>query len=315
MNQPELPRYSKQEPKLMPKALRLEINGIVLVDKPAGMTSTTVVKQVMKAYQCKKAGHTGTLDPFATGLLPVCLGEATKVSSFLLASDKRYIAKLKLGSATATGDYEGEITATRSGCVELSPEIIEAVFAKFLGKIMQTPPMYSSIKFEGRSLHKYAREGIEIEREAREIEIYSLDLLGFSEDEIEFEVHCSKGTYVRVLGEDIAKELGTVGHLIALHRTQTGVFDSKMMLNLAAINADIDKALLPLDVGLAEYEAMDLNAKQTDYLWKGGFLAGVEPTDPTKDSLLRLYNQGEFFAVGEWRADKNTLKIKRGFNL
>lgn len=291
------------------------VNGIVLVNKAAGFTSRDVVKQVTRIYSAKKAGHTGTLDPFATGLLPVCLGEATKVSGLLLASDKRYIATLALGVETDTGDHDGEIIE-QMAVPPLTHDKIEAVLEKFRGDILQVPPMYSSLKFEGKSLHVYARKGIEIEREPRQVQIMELSLLDFDQHQIRFEVHCSKGTYVRVLGEDIAKALGTVGHLTALHRTQTGVFKADMMRDLDEIAMFRVTNLLPIDIALVDYEAIYLTIEQKNHLWLGGFLFDVKPQNPEKDGLVRLYNEHQqIFAIGEWRADKQRLKIKRGFNV
>ncbi|WP_029934662.1 tRNA pseudouridine(55) synthase TruB [Thiomicrospira pelophila] len=291
------------------------VNGIVLVNKAAGLTSRDVVQKVTRIYSAKKAGHTGTLDPFATGLLPVCLGEATKVSGLLLASDKRYIATLGLGVETDTGDHDGEIIE-QMAVPALTREKIESVLERFRGEILQVPPMYSSLKFEGKSLHVYARKGIEIEREPRQVQIMELSLLDFDQHQIRFEVHCSKGTYVRVLGEDIAKALGTVGHLTALHRTQTGVFKADMMRDLDEIAMFRVTNLLPIDIALVDYEAIYLTVEQKNHLWLGGFLFDVKPQNPEKDCLVRLYNEHQqIFAIGEWRADKQRLKIKRGFNV
>lgn len=291
------------------------VNGIVLVNKAAGLTSRDVVQKVTRIYSAKKAGHTGTLDPFATGLLPVCLGEATKVSGLLLASDKRYIATLGLGVETDTGDHDGEIIE-QMAVPPLTQAKIEAVLDTFRGEILQVPPMYSSLKFEGQSLHVYARKGIEIEREPRQVQIMELSLLDFDQHQIRFEVHCTKGTYVRVLGEDIAKALGTVGHLTALHRTQTGVFKADMMRDLDEIAMFRVTNLLPIDIALVDYEAVYLTVEQKNHLWLGGFLFDVKPQNPEKDCLVRLYNEHQqIFAIGEWRADKQRLKIKRGFNV
>lgn len=299
----------------MSKRRRKFVNGIVLVNKPAGLTSTDVVKQVVKVYNAKKAGHAGTLDPFATGLLAVCLGEATKVSGLLLASDKRYTATLSLGEKTETGDHDGEVIETQA-VPPLTREMVEAALAKFRGKIMQVPPMYSSVKHEGRSLHVYARKGIVIERQPREVEILHLELLDFDQTQIRFDVHCSKGTYIRVLGEEIARELATVGHLIALHRTQSGVFDSEMMQTIEVIHREQNTNLRPIDIALTDYEGLYLTAEQTEHLWLGGFLFDAKPNNPKQDSILRLYNdQQQIFAVGEWCASMQRLKIKRGFNL
>ena len=291
------------------------VNGIVLVNKAAGLTSGDVVKKVVRIYSAKKGGHTGTLDPFATGLLPVCLGEATKVSGLLLASDKRYIATLALGVETDTGDCDGEIIEQKAVTL-LTREKIEAVLETFRGDILQIPPMYSSLKFEGQSLHVYARKGIEIEREPRQVQIMDLTLLDFDQHQIRFEVHCSKGTYVRVLGEDIAKALDTVGHLSALHRTQTGVFKADMMRDLDGIAMFRVTNLLPIDIALVDHEAIHLTVEQKNHLWMGGFLFDVKPQNPEQDCLVRLYNEHQqIFAIGEWRADKQRLKIKRGFNV
>lgn len=297
------------------RSRRRAVNGIVLVNKAPGLTSADVVKQVSKLYNAKKAGHTGTLDPFATGLLPVCLGEATKVSSMLLASDKRYTATLLLGEATDTGDHEGEVVE-RASVPELTSASVASALARFSGKIMQVPPMYSSLKHEGQSLHVYARQGIEIEREPREVEILAIELIDFDQNQIRFDVHCSKGTYIRVLGGDIAQSLGTVGHLVALHRTQTGVFHSQMMQPIEEIARYRNTNLLPLDIALTDYEALYLTPEQKDHLWMGGFLFDVKPSDTEQSCLVRLYDeQQHIFAVGEWQADKQRLKIKRGFNL
>lgn len=294
---------------------RRVVNGIVLVDKPVGMTSTEVVKQVVKAYRAKKAGHSGTLDPFATGLLPVCLGEATKVSGMLLASDKRYIATLDLGQKTDTGDHDGEVIETLP-VPDLTAEMIELVLASFRGEIAQVPPMYSSIKFEGKSLHVYARKGIEIEREPRNVMIHELRLLDFNATQIRFEVHCSKGTYIRVLGAEIAEALGTLGHLTALHRTQTGIFHAKDMRPLQEICTYPNSSIHPLDIALLEYPALYLTAAQKEHLWLGGFLFDLLPEQTDVTHMIRLYDdQGMVFAMGEWQADKQRLKIKRGFHL
>ncbi|HEY9016864.1 tRNA pseudouridine(55) synthase TruB [Thiomicrospira sp.] len=291
------------------------VNGIVLVNKAAGLTSRDVVQKITRIYSAKKAGHTGTLDPFATGLLPVCLGEATKVSGLLLASDKRYIATLGLGVETDTGDHDGNVIE-QMVVPALTSEKIESVLESFRGDIFQVPPMYSSLKFEGKSLHVYARKGIEIEREPRQVQIMELNLLDFDQHQIRFEVHCSKGTYVRVLGEDIAKALGTVGHLTGLHRTQTGVFKADMMRDLDEIAMFRVTNLLPIDIALIDYEAVHLTVEQKNHLWMGGFLFDVKPQNPHQDCLVRLYNEHQqIFAIGEWRADKQRLKIKRGFNV
>lgn len=210
--------------KASPKIQRRPVHGVFLLNKPLGISSNAALQKVRWLYRAQKAGHTGALDPLASGLLPICLGEATKFSHFLLDSTKRYKATVFLGHSTTTGDVEGEILLEQA-VPTLTEEIIQNVLAQFVGDIQQIPPMYSALKKEGRPLYELARKGIEIEREARPISIYAIELLSFNENSITLDITCSKGTYIRVLGEDIAKALGTYGHLTYLHRIQTGHFD------------------------------------------------------------------------------------------
>lgn len=302
------PKKVKQQPRR--KAPRHIVNGIVLLNKPAGVSSNGILQKVIRAFNAKKGGHTGALDPFATGLLPVCLGEATKVSGLLLDSDKRYTATLKLGQQSDTGDIEGEIIKELS-VPELSQAYIESVFAKFIGEIEQVPPMYSALKHQGKPLYYYARQGIEIERPARPIKILALNLIDFNRQQIVFDVHCSKGTYVRTLGEDIAVALGTVGHLTALHRTQTGTILGDQMLSLEEIEQQLDDCLQPLDIALQHLQRIDLDTEQTAFIRHGGKLRLPKPdTD-----LVRLYHEDTCIAVGEWQYEKELLKPKRVFNL
>lgn len=207
-----------------PKIQRRHISGVFLLNKPLGISSNAALQKVRWLYRAQKAGHTGALDPLASGLLPICLGEATKFSHYLLDSTKRYQTTIFLGHSTTTGDVEGEVLLEQA-VPELTEARIQEVLAKFTGDIQQVPPMYSALKKEGRPLYELARQGIEIEREARPITIYAITLLSFTENSITLDVTCSKGTYIRVLGEDIAKALGTYGHLTYLHRTRTGHFD------------------------------------------------------------------------------------------
>ena len=219
------------------KAQKSKVSGVILIDKPKGLTSQQVVSKVKyllksPVHDSKKAGHTGTLDPMATGLLPVCLGEATKFSHYQLDADKSYQAVIKLGVQTDTGDAEGQPIAKKN-IPEISAVDLAQVTAQFSGDIKQIPPMYSALKKEGKKLYEYARAGIEIEREARPISIKQLVLeQGEAKDELLLTVTCSKGTYVRVLGEDIAQALGTLGHLTALRRTQVGHFDIEQAISL-----------------------------------------------------------------------------------
>ncbi|WP_350657171.1 tRNA pseudouridine(55) synthase TruB [Psychrobacter sp. S1-30-MNA-CIBAN-0213] len=216
---------------------KIRISGVILIDKPTGMTSQQVVSKVKylfksPVYDSKKAGHTGTLDPMATGLLPICLGEATKFSHYQLDADKSYQATILLGSQTDTGDADGQIIA-QAAIPKFSETLLKELGQQFLGAQQQIPPMYSALKKDGKKLYEYARAGIEIERAPRDIVIKAIDLLRLDEQQVQLTVTCSKGTYVRVLGEDIAKALGTLGHLTALRRLQVGDFliDNAMTLS------------------------------------------------------------------------------------
>jgi len=210
--------------KTSPKIQRRHISGVFLLNKPLGISSNAALQKVRWLYRAEKAGHTGALDPLASGLLPICLGEATKFSHYLLDSTKRYQTTIHLGHSTTTGDVEGEVLLEQA-LPALTEDKIKQVLEKFVGDIQQVPPMYSALKKEGRPLYELARKGIEIEREARPIHIYAIELLSFTENSITLDVTCSKGTYIRVLGEDIAQALGTYGHLTYLHRIKTGHFD------------------------------------------------------------------------------------------
>ncbi|MTD12095.1 tRNA pseudouridine(55) synthase TruB [Acinetobacter sp. YIM 103518] len=210
--------------KSSPKIQRRHISGVFLLNKPLGISSNGALQKVRWLFRAQKAGHTGALDPLASGLLPICLGEATKFSHYLLDSTKRYQTTVKLGNSTTTGDVEGEIFLEKE-VPELTEEKIKEALDKFVGDIQQVPPMYSALKKDGRPLYELARQGIEIEREARPIHIFAIELLSYTNDSITLDITCSKGTYIRVLGEDIAQALNTYGHLTYLHRIQTGQFE------------------------------------------------------------------------------------------
>lgn len=266
------------------KTAKSIVSGVLLVDKPQGMTSQQVVSKVkylLKSdlHDSKKAGHTGTLDPMATGLLPICLGEATKFSHYQLEAVKSYQAIIKLGEQTDTGDAEGQVIATAPVPV-LTPIMLENVTAQFLGEIAQIPPMYSALKKDGKKLYELAREGIEIERAARTITIYALSLNVLSAYEISLDVTCSKGSYVRVLGEDIAKALATVGHLTALRRLQTGDFTISNAITLPAFEALDFKArfdkLLPVDACVVSLPSLVLDHSQAERI-KHGQRLNVKP--------------------------------------
>lgn len=257
--------------------VKTTISGVLLIDKPQGMTSQQVVSKVkylLKSpnHDSKKAGHTGTLDPMATGLLPICLGEVTKFSHYQLNAVKSYQAVIKLGEQTDTGDAEGQVIATATVPTFSQSELAQ-ICQQFLGKQTQIPPMYSALKKDGKKLYELAREGIEIEREAREIELSQVVLKPLSANELQLMVTCSKGTYVRVLGEDIAKALGTLGHLTALRRTATGDFSLDNAVTLAEFEVlSFDERvakLLPVDACVASLPSLVLDEAQSERILQG----------------------------------------------
>ncbi|MBK1717515.1 tRNA pseudouridine(55) synthase TruB [Thiocystis violacea] len=282
------------------------VTGILLLDKPLGLTSNDALQRVKRYYRAAKAGHTGSLDPLATGLLPCCLGDSTKFSAFLLDADKRYRVRVRLGVTTTTADAEGEVVETVP--VEgITEERVRQVLLQFLGGIDQLPPMYSAVKHQGQRLYKLARQGIEVERQPRRIQIHALDLLDCAPPEIELDVHCSKGTYVRTLAEDIGRELGCGGHVSALRRTGVGPYDETAMPfvsieQVAALAeeetpAGLDALLLPLDTALGHWPSVRLSADAAFYLQQGQ--AVLVPQAPT-EGLVRLYDQSSrFLGVGE----------------
>jgi len=243
---------------------RTLIDGFLLLDKPAGVSSNNVLQQVRRLYDADKAGHTGSLDPFATGLLPICFGQATKLGGFLLESDKRYQAQVLLGVQTSTGDPEGEVIAT-SDPSAVTREQIEAVLPRLLGNIEQVPPMYSAIKQAGRHLYELAREGLEVDRQPRQVRIHELKLLDVSPSGFSFEVFCSKGTYIRTLGEDWAALLGQKGHLIGLRRLETGPFRQVRMVTMADLDAcnfdahRLQALLMPLSAALGDWPRLEVD--------------------------------------------------------
>ncbi|MEW8406773.1 MAG: tRNA pseudouridine(55) synthase TruB [Candidatus Thiodiazotropha taylori] len=280
------------------------INGVLLLDKPQGMTSNKALQEVKFLYKAAKAGHTGSLDPLATGLLPICFGEATKLSAFLLDADKRYLVKVKLGETTTTADAEGEVveTADPSGVTEAA--LLETL-QEFLGEQQQLPPMFSAIKHNGERLYKLARQGIEVEREPRTIHIHGIDLLSFDLPEFEMDVRCSKGTYVRTLAEDIGKRLGCGAYVSGLRRTGVGPYDDQSMLTVAQVQeafgekrfAEMDEWLLPLESALADWPEVVLSADAAFYMKQGQPI--LVPNAPTS-GWVRLYaNKTDFIGVGQ----------------
>ena len=278
------------------------LSGILLLDKAVGATSNAALQEVKRLFHARKAGHTGNLDPLASGLLPICFGEATKMSAFLLDSDKRYRGTIKLGVCTSTADAEGEITQTQP-VENITEARVREVFAQFTGPIEQVPPMHSALKHNGQPLYKLAREGIEIERRPRQITIFALELLRAEGDELDVDVHCTKGTYIRTLAEDIGRALGCGAHLAALRRTGAGPFDIEDALTLERLSAlaeeglpALDRCLLPLETALADRPAVSLTDNSAYYLRKGQPV--LVPKAPT-DGLVRLYGKEHFLGVGQ----------------
>ncbi len=273
-------------------------NGILLLDKPLGLSSNSAVQKVRRAFARVKAGHTGSLDPLATGMLPVCLGEATKVAGYLLEGDKEYEFTMRLGERTATGDREGEVVERAP--VPDDPQVqIAQVLPTFLGPIQQIPPMYSALKRDGQPLYQLARQGIEVEREARTITIHALELLGVAGAEASLRVRCSKGTYVRTLAEDLARALGSCAHLTALRRTAVAPFPATALVQLADVEADPGAMpLLPADAALPQLPEVHLDELAARKVRQGNAIrqevAGALPVE-----LVRLYAPGrQFMGIG-----------------
>ncbi len=279
------------------------VTGVLLFDKPAGLTSNKALQRVKGLFGARKAGHTGSLDPLATGLLPLCFGEATKVSGFLLDADKRYVMTCRLGVETDTGDAEGEVRSEMEP-PELDAAALEPVLEGFRGRIEQLPPMHSAIKHQGQRLYELARQGVEVEREPRAVEIHDLQLLACRPGEIDLAVHCSKGTYIRTLAEDIARAAGSVGHVSSLRRLGLGPYQDPAMWTLDELEARaeqgreaLDETLLPMDSALQQYTGVEL-ADDLAYFVTQGQPVFV-PKAPT-EGWLRLYNRaGTFLGMGQ----------------
>lgn len=292
-----------------------DIHGIILLDKPPGYSSSQAVQKVRWLFTARKAGHTGSLDPFATGMLPICLGEASKTAGFMLDASKRYLATARLGQATATGDTEGDVVREMP-IPDLTPAAIDAAFESFRGAIEQVPPMYSALKHQGQPLYKLARAGIEVERKARSLMIHRLELVGWENPLLVFKVHCSKGTYVRTLAEDIAAELGSCAHLQALHRLDVEPFAAADMISLeeleqAAEAGRQDALLQPLDAGLKAWPVVELDGEDRVRFTHGN----PAPVRETHRGKVRVYaRNGQILGLGEIRGD-HKVHPKRLFNL
>jgi len=279
------------------------VHGILLLDKPVGLSSNAALQQVKRIFNAQKAGHTGSLDPLATGVLPVCLGEATKITSYLLDSDKKYQGMVKLGVRTNTADLEGDIVESRPVPV-LSDKTIEMALDSFRGEISQIPPMHSALKLNGKPLYELARQGIEVEREPRNVKIYDLKKLSFDVDELEIFVHCSKGTYIRTLAEDLGEVLECGGHLKALRRVAAGPFDIKQSITLDKLmevakqgQQALDKLLLPMHSALVDWPEINLSANSAYYVRQGQPV--LVPKAPS-NGWVRLMGESsnDFIGVG-----------------
>jgi tRNA pseudouridine55 synthase len=292
-----------------------DVSGVLLLDKPQGSSSNHALQKVKHLFGAAKAGHTGSLDPLATGMLPVCFGEATKISAFLLDADKRYHLKCQLGVSTTTGDAEGEVTATQDVSA-ITENDVKAVLPEFIGEIEQVPPMYSALKHNGERLYKLARQGIEVERKARRITIYAIEFISLVKEEVqgdeqprlilELDVSCSKGTYVRTLVEDIAKKLDCGAHITSLRRLSVGPYADQMltMEQLTALaeqgNAVLDTCLHPVDSGVADWPDVHLGSDAAFYVKQGQpVMVAHAPTQ----GWVRIYDQSQFLGVGEIQDD------------
>lgn len=283
------------------KKSRVPVNGVLLLDKPEGLSSNDALMRAKRLLNAQKAGHTGTLDPFATGLLPLCFGEATKFSQDLLEADKTYEAVVRLGVTTMTGDTEGEIKETRA--VNVFAEDIAAVLPKFRGPIRQIPPMYSALKRDGKPLYEYARAGIELEREARAVTIHSLEMLDYAAPFLHLSVACSKGTYIRVLGEDIGATLGCGAHLHALRRVAVGSLTLAPAITLEALAAQAEQErqtlLAPVDALLLSFSVIRLDDEFARRFQHGQRLAmGREVAAAAGAGRVRVYRASDNCLLG-----------------
>lgn len=278
------------------------INGIVILDKATGLSSNAALQQVKKLYEANKAGHTGSLDPLATGVLPLCLGEATKVSQFLLNSDKRYRTKIKLGVRTDSGDKTGKVIQSIAD-FSVSEAGIEKELDAFRGEIEQLPPMHSALKVDGVPLYKMARKGIEIRREKRKVTIYEINLLNIAEDVIELDITCSKGTYIRTIADDLGQALGCGANIIELRRTEAGVFREEDCKDLEALSdlkvqgglEFIDEQLIPMDQAIVELPEVNLPTVTASHLKNG---QAVIVRHLPEEGLVRLYEEEQFIGIG-----------------
>ncbi len=298
-----------------PRGFR-DVDGILLLDKPVGISSNKALQNVRHLFEANKAGHTGSLDPLASGLLPICFGEATKFSNYLLDASKSYRACCQFGKTTTTGDAEGDIISESP--VQVDAGDIQRVLARLIGKVDQIPPMYSAVKHKGQRLYKLARQGKVIDRSPRQIEIYSLEMISFSDNTLEFDVHCSKGTYIRTLAEDIGKALGCGAFLAKLERTgvhpfwENVCYSPEQLREIAEQGLDsLDRCLLPVNSALADLPEFILDSLTVSYLKQG---QAVQTNSAIRPGLLNLVGEnGQFIGIGEVDSD-GSISPKRLMN-
>ena len=295
-----------------PRKRGRDIDGVFLLDKPQGMSSNDIMQKVKRVFQANKAGHTGALDPLATGMLPICLGEATKFSQFLLDADKRYVVTAKLGERTDTSDAEGQVVETRPVKVETSQ--ILAALEQFRGDILQVPTMFSALKHNGKPLYEYARAGITVERDARPITIFELNFIEYQAPFLTLEVHCSKGTYIRTLVDDLGEVLGCGAHVTVLRRTAVADYPAEKMMTWDALQAlaeqgDLDQHLLPIDTAVSKLPALKLNAEQSKGI---GFGQRVKFANEAKlRGQVRLFSDKNIFLGVALIDDNNVIRPQR----
>ena len=294
------------------KKNKLNLNGVIVVNKSKDISSNRILQQLKHLYNAQKAGHTGTLDPMATGVLPICFGRATKIAQYLLDADKEYIATIKLGIETDSGDAEGNIIKENSENIpKLDTDMLEGVFDDFRGEISQVPPMYSALKYNGQPLYKLARKGIQIEIKPRNITIYNLGLLEYTDDTITIKVRSSKGTYIRSLAMDIGNKLNCGGHLIALQRTKSGPFsleESYTLEELKDLSFDDKLATIShIESVFEDKTSYTLAEEEKEDLYKRGKF----PLKEELNGTIKLYDEGKFVAIAEF--DKGILINKRFF--
>ena len=272
------------------------LNGIMLLGKPLMLSSNHAIQKIKKQFNIRKVGHTGTLDPLATGLLPVCMGQATRISRFLINSDKTYRTLIMLGTSTSTGDKEGEIIETCSSDVSTNIAYIDKVLKSFIGEQKQIPPMYSALKHNGERLYKLAQKGLNVSRKARSINIYSIDLISINDDYLEVIIECSKGTYIRTLAEDIAKKLGTVGHIDQLRRLNIKCFHDQSMFSFNQIMKakSINQFLLPIDLPLKHLAKKDFSESESS-MFINGLSIQTNQRSNNESDYIRIYNDESVF--------------------